>query len=227
VSKAQGPRGLATIHPRLSEDGAHLELHAAGAGGVRVAVDRDGPRHRGPWWGAAARPGRVPPRPRRRSGVRGEVRRAATRRPRRGGPGRPQLPVARARPRAGRGHGCAGGADRAGSSRTPAGRWRRSRQPEFRPASISPYRDARSGADPPVGSSRSGPADRWTEGASRPGIRAQERLPVDALASRLLRGAGSWRVGRCIRTTVTQQPGVTPPALHVSDLRGAIGPSAR
>ena len=35
---------LATIHPRLSDDGGHLALRAAGAGEVEVAVDRDGPR---------------------------------------------------------------------------------------------------------------------------------------------------------------------------------------
>lgn len=35
---------LATIHPRLSDDGGHLALRADGAGEVGVEVDRDGPR---------------------------------------------------------------------------------------------------------------------------------------------------------------------------------------
>jgi uncharacterized protein len=40
----RGDPRLALIHPRVSDDGAHLDLRAPGVDDLRVRVDRDGPR---------------------------------------------------------------------------------------------------------------------------------------------------------------------------------------
>ncbi|MCO1658263.1 MOSC domain-containing protein [Pseudonocardia humida] len=49
----RGDPRLATIHPLVSDDGAHLDLRAPGAGDLRVPVDRDGPRRPVDLFGAA------------------------------------------------------------------------------------------------------------------------------------------------------------------------------